>query len=377
MMSAQRGRRGPRAASGVGGVAVLLALTVGTLGSNSSAQPGPVTKRRMSKRDNSKRSRLRRQRLREAEEDLGPDHSEIVYGFEDGWTIRRPRTLADLIREGDLLNNCLRELRNVILADDQELATLKAHDLVGAPWRDSVLWVPVGVSLEATEWAHTHSLRDRDNHPRACFLREPSGHTRDLRGYGNTRVKDDYLERIVAYHPSLPDLARAALRGRGLMSRRDKPRRQRQRVRQTDDQLGPDRSEIIYTFPDGWTIRRPTSMADLVREGELLENCLRDLIESLDLIATIDDEALTDGAVTLLENTHSLRDADNYPHAVFVHTPGSTERVLGHGNIQVKEASMRRIRAWHATLPQPTTLKRGTAGALLTALDVETRRQAA
>lgn len=39
-MSAQRGRRGPRAASGVGGVAVLLALTVGALASDSTAQPG-------------------------------------------------------------------------------------------------------------------------------------------------------------------------------------------------------------------------------------------------------------------------------------------------------------------------------------------------
>jgi hypothetical protein len=176
---------------------------------------------------------------------------------------------------------------------------------------------------------------------------------------------------------SVPGNARAALRARRLMSKRDKPRRQRQRVRQTDDQLGPDRSEIVYTFPDDWTIRRPRSMADLIREGELLENCLSNLIESLDLITNIDDPALTEGTVALLENTHSLRDPDNYPHAVFMHTPGSTERVLGHGNIQVKEAYMRRIRTWHATLPQPTTLKRGTAGALLTALDAETRRQAA
>jgi hypothetical protein len=157
----------------------------------------------MSKRDNSKRSRLRRQRLREAEAELGPDHSEIVHEFEDGWSIRRPRTLADLIREGDLLQNCLRDLRNVILSDDQELATLEADDLV-APWGDSVLYVPVGVSLEASEWALTHSLRDRDNHPRAVFIHETSGHTNDLRGYGNTQVKPEYLERIEAWHQTLP-----------------------------------------------------------------------------------------------------------------------------------------------------------------------------
>jgi hypothetical protein len=145
----------------------------------------------MSKRDNSKRSRLRRQRLREAEAELGPDHSEIVHELEDGWTIRRPRSIADLLREGELLSNCLRDISDG-LPDDQD---------------------PAEFSLdESVEWSHTHSLRDPDNFPRAVFIHDASGHswpwragyTCDLRGYGNTRVKDEYLERIEEWHATLP-----------------------------------------------------------------------------------------------------------------------------------------------------------------------------
>ena len=36
---------------------------------------------------------------------------------------------------------------------------------------------------------------------------------------------------------------------------------------------GPDTSEIIHEFPDGWTIRRCLSYGDLCREGEIMSHC--------------------------------------------------------------------------------------------------------
>jgi hypothetical protein len=65
-----------------------------------------------------------------------------------------------------------------------------------------------------------------------------------------------------------------------------------------DGMYGPDRAEVVYTFEDGWTVRRLTRLDDQLREGELMRNCLR--------------------AVTQVDpNCFSLRDEANVPHASF------------------------------------------------------------
>jgi hypothetical protein len=65
-----------------------------------------------------------------------------------------------------------------------------------------------------------------------------------------------------------------------------------------DGSLGRDRARVVHTFPDGWTIRRVTRLADQHREGELMHNCLR-RTRHRDL------------------NCWSLRDPDNLPHLSF------------------------------------------------------------
>jgi len=61
----------------------------------------------MSTNREAKRRTRRRSRGREADRRYGPDTSEVIFAYEDGWTIRRPHTMADLQRLGFLLHNCL------------------------------------------------------------------------------------------------------------------------------------------------------------------------------------------------------------------------------------------------------------------------------
>ena len=65
-----------------------------------------------------------------------------------------------------------------------------------------------------------------------------------------------------------------------------------------DDSLGADRSSLIFSLDDGWTIKKIARLEDQLREGELMANCLRK-------VKTPD------------QNCYSLRDADNLPHASF------------------------------------------------------------
>jgi hypothetical protein len=68
--------------------------------------------------------------------------------------------------------------------------------------------------------------------------------------------------------------------------------------RELDQTLGPDRSHLVHTLDDGWSIRRPRRTADQRREGALMRNCLVD---------------------TPRPDNHvwSLRDPENLPHVTF------------------------------------------------------------
>jgi hypothetical protein len=120
--------------------------------------------------------------------------------------------------------------------------------------------------------------------------------------------------------------------------------------------FGPDSSTVVYTFDDGWSIRRLQTPDDERIEGALLHHCLgwrEDRCE--------------------FENLHSLRDIDNYPRATFQHfgpehfdqawlpggplTHGCTLALEGHGAVKpVKVDYVRRIARWHATLPYPVEI---------------------
>lgn len=86
-------------------------------------------------------------------------------------------------------------------------------------------------------------------------------------------------------------------------------------------EFGPDTSEIMHTFPDGFTIRQPASLADEFREGMLMNNC-------------VGDNAALHSPQEWREQTwpqfESLRDPHNIPKATWTLYGG--DMALGHGN---------------------------------------------
>src|SRR4051794_8905944 len=105
-------------------------------------------------------------------------------------------------------------------------------------------------------------------------------------------------------------------------TRRGKRSRMLRELRSADDRFGPDQSETVHAWPDGWTIRRLSSHSDIQREGALMHNCLADHPGAdygpdapLGWWITGVACSLGDGEIA----THSLRDEHNYPHVTFIY----------------------------------------------------------
>ena len=96
---------------------------------------------------------------------------------------------------------------------------------------------------------------------------------------------------------------------------------------QEHDSKHPDTSQVVHTFDDGWTIRRPQTNADHWRESILMSNCVDDRCEMSD--DPNDPHLIPDSTY------HSLRDPDNIPHASW--DLESPEPALGRHNSPVKE----------------------------------------
>jgi len=128
-----------------------------------------------------KRSKALRLR-READRRFGPDHSEVVHRFDDGWSVWQPTRVSDLRREG-LMQRCC-------------LATITPGD-----W-EAVIYV----------------LRDADNLSRltiwqpfaeptfteAIFGLEPARVGSFCYGLANSKPKQAYLEYVLEWLATLP-----------------------------------------------------------------------------------------------------------------------------------------------------------------------------
>jgi hypothetical protein len=138
-----------------------------------------------------------------------------------------------------------------------------------------------------------------------------------------------------------------------------------------------DRSEIVHTFANGWTVRRLVTCGDLRREGQLMRSCLAQyaldemdpsvpaLVVKKSRLADDDPhgweerDALEKGhherfAAYLLSSLYSLRDAHNLPHATWWTRPGmySTE-ILGHKNHELKDSYRRMVDEWIQLVKAP------------------------
>lgn len=129
-------------------------------------------------------SRNRSSRLRalaECEARFGPDTAEVIFTFDDGWTINRLRTLEEFKRDGTLMHNCM------------------AKDFSAVGTADN---------LVEDEWVLT--LRDTDRFPRVMFVHRPATGTRwdglsmlD-EGRDSSRTKPSYRARLTLWHQTLP-----------------------------------------------------------------------------------------------------------------------------------------------------------------------------
>lgn len=121
-------------------------------------------------------------------------------------------------------------------------------------------------------------------------------------------------------------------------------RTQKQKLEQLNElyQEAPDATEVIHNFEDGWSIRRPTTLGDVHRAGELMSNCMSANFDDMDTFCdNYADGFEFEGELDLnLPADPSLRllvDADGIPHAAWYEFGGGLENVLGSHNSYPKQ----------------------------------------
>jgi uncharacterized protein (DUF1810 family) len=150
--------------------------------------------------------------------------------------------------------------------------------------------------------------------------------------------------------------------------------------------LAPDTSEVIHQYPDGWTVRRPTTFSDIDRTGRLMSNCW-----DLDFVhneqhpgpydahpdwptytgeqtgTTYPVDTLTDEQYQQIRsNLHLpipsastrriLTDPDGLPHVVWTDWDGQTTQIhdaLGRHNSQPKPEYIDRLEGYAQSLGKP------------------------
>jgi hypothetical protein len=137
-----------------------------------------------------------------------------------------------------------------------------------------------------------------------------------------------------------------------------------------------DRSEIVHTFADGWTVRRLACAGDLRREGWIMRSCLAqycgdELDDEPGRIKTCNGpgDAPFDWSARewdefddlggkhwgmCLSNLYSLRDEHNMPRATWWTRLGSySHNLLGSHNEPVKKGYEKRVREWIKLVDAP------------------------
>lgn len=164
-------------------------------------------------------------------------------------------------------------------------------------------------------------------------------------------------------------------------------RRREMAQAQEQGKLAHDRSIVVHTFEDGWTIRRLSTCSDVRREGVLMRSCLPKYVgdeqvsdKPLRYEPSVhrDEKAIVDatGAPAAWReqikadldldhcglSLYSLRDETNLPHATFWSRPGHhTVGVFGYRNgykaggkqIDVKPHYLARVREWAHMVDAP------------------------
>jgi 2'-5' RNA ligase len=140
------------------------------------------------------------------------------------------------------------------------------------------------------------------------------------------------------------------------------------------EHAGPDSSQVVHEFPDGWKIHKLITPADRQREGQLMHNCWAKPLRwepdapgegSNEPYKTLDEFQLDQmGGPYPYHQWMSLRDPMGYPHASFFLSgpPGdqAVNNALGHGNATVTAPNQRRLRQYaeqNRYTPYPTVFE--------------------
>lgn len=331
------------------------------------------------------------------ERELPEDRSEVVHTLPNGYTVRRLQTYGDVRREGEIMHHCWADLSRQ--EDDLPLAQGGHHETPGG---------------------YYYSLRDPDNIPKASFyyyppgdLQQYAGNVKDLSGYGPAETPAGILDAVEegedafgypeidwASHSNIDPRAHVIHEAYGHGDQMLHPKYQAMiddwvrsmghgapayetthhpdygqdyawrriagmtpnQVRNLVEERGlwPDTSETVYEFPDGWTVKRLKTNADVWREGEIMNHCWAEQPwEYGDRL--LDDEDLLALPVEG-EGHYSLRDPNNIPKLSFYYdrsgggpdpVPGALHSVFGHGDQAPSPKYMRRLQEWlRATDPQ-------------------------
>jgi hypothetical protein len=150
---------------------------------------------------------------------------------------------------------------------------------------------------------------------------------------------------------------------------------QRTRLMEQDLQGGeiaPDRSEVVHSFDDGWTINHLATAGDVRREGLLMRSCLAKYAgdelgeergsitrceraddDPMRRMAPEDMDILDLGGIHVGCQLMSLRDPMNLPHLTFWHRPGMYAcSVLGSHNGKPRASYAARVDQWLAGISE-------------------------
>lgn len=105
------------------------------------------------------------------------------------------------------------------------------------------------------------------------------------------------------------------------------------RLAEATERYGPDACAIEFVYPDGWTIRRPTTVNDVWRVGYLMRNCW------------IEEPGYGDLGPD--PRQRALCDRDGFPRACFSHyDDGECVNVVGMNNRKLAEHHVERLARW-------------------------------
>ena len=140
---------------------------------------------------------------------------------------------------------------------------------------------------------------------------------------------------------SLEDVNTAAAQHHAWVQEQETERERREKLEETFQNLD---QEVVYRWPDGWTVKRLNTSDDLRYEGDAMGHCIGN-----------DDQPYCDALENGDIEAYSLRDPSGIPHATWHYNPdGSLAQLQGTSGHTPKEEYQQRFIQWSEEEGKPT-----------------------